>query len=62
MQGRGSRLIGRRGISVWERTTLGGRCSGQTTYAAAAQCKCAATAQRTVGRAATQARREHAAA
>jgi hypothetical protein len=62
MQGRGSVPTDRRGISAWERTTLGGRCSGRTTYAAAAQCECATAAQRTVGRAATQARREHAAA
>jgi hypothetical protein len=62
MQGRGSGPTGRRGISVWERTTLGGRCSGRTTYAAEAQYECATAAQRTIGRAATQARRERAAA
>jgi hypothetical protein len=62
MRRRGPGPTGRRGISVWERLTLGGRCSGRTTYAAAAQCECATAAQRTVGRTATQARREHAAA
>jgi hypothetical protein len=56
MQGRGSGPTGRRGISVWERTTLGGRCGGRTPYAATAQCECAIATQRTIGRASSQAK------
>jgi hypothetical protein len=44
MQGRGSGPTGRRGTSVWEQTTLGGRRSGRITHAAAAQCKCTTAA------------------
>jgi hypothetical protein len=62
VQGGGSRPTGRCGTSVWERTPLGGCRGGRTTYAAAAQCKRATADQRTIGRAASQARREYAAA
>jgi hypothetical protein len=62
VQGRRSRPTGRCGASAWERTPLGRRRGGRATYAAAAQCERATAAQRTIGRTASQARREYAAA